>query len=88
MFLDMDVDGSGDVDLQELMEGLSDMGMKLTDEEFLAFFNDLDKNNDQKLTREEFVGAITEAVQKENDFTSRHIRGHSTMPIKLNCPII
>ena len=70
MFLDMDVDGSGDVDLQELMEGLSDMGMKLTDEEFLAFFNDLDKNNDQKLTREEFVGAITEEVQKENDFTA------------------
>ena len=65
MFTDLDADNSGDVDLQELVGGMKEMGLNLSDDEFLAFFHDLDANGDGAITRKEFTDAITKAVAND-----------------------
>ena len=54
-----------DVDLQELVGGMKEMGLNLSDDEFLAFFHDLDANGDGAITRKEFTDAITKAVAND-----------------------
>ena len=46
IFEQMDTDGSGGLDILELMKGLTLLGLELTPEHVAAFAADLDENND------------------------------------------
>jgi Mg/Co/Ni transporter MgtE len=71
MFIDMDTDGSGGLDIKELQEGFKVLGLKtkkgkdLTPGQYDGFFRDLDLNGDGIVTQEEFTDVITSAVEKQ-----------------------
>ena len=41
------------------MAGMRDMGLMLSNDEFLAFFHELDKDDDGTISCDEFTTAIT-----------------------------
>ena len=47
------------LDQDELMAGMRDMGLMLSNDEFLAFFHELDKDDDGTISCDEFTTAIT-----------------------------
>ena len=47
LFLELDEDDSGDVDLNELVDGFREMGLQMTDQQYFAFFDTLDANKDE-----------------------------------------
>lgn len=66
MFKDLDTDGSGDLDIEELVDGMKKMGLVLSEEEWPAYFEALDANGDKKITLAEFTKAIRAAIAADN----------------------
>merc|ERR1719263_304661 len=66
LFTELDADGSGDIDLKELVDGMKKEGLMLSDEEFEAYFNALDLNGDGQVTLMEFTKAIRTAITADN----------------------
>ena len=58
LFTDFDADGSGDVDLAELGQGLKMLGANLTKKQLTALAKDLDGDGDGSVTKEEFFVAV------------------------------
>ena len=57
MFRDLDLDGSGDVDIAEFVGGMKKLGLELTDAQFSALHHDCDTDGDGSLTLKEFVNS-------------------------------
>ena len=66
LFLELDEDDSGDVDLNELVDGFREMGLTMTDQQYFAFFDTLDANKDEVISYEEFTTAMMAALEREN----------------------
>ena len=64
LFTDLDKDGSGGVDIDELSSGFADLGVDLTISEAKAFHMACDKNGDGQMTLTEFTGAVKAAKAK------------------------
>ena len=61
MFKELDADKSGDVDIEEFVNGMKKLGLKLRDEQFSALYADMDANHDKKLTLKEFTDGAKRA---------------------------
>ena len=57
MFRDLDLDGSGDVDIAEFVGGMKKLGLELNDAQFSALHQDCDTDGDGNLTLKEFVNS-------------------------------
>ena len=69
LFEEMDKDGSGEIDIEELIEALTDFSKKVQNdwpqedlEKVIHFF---DKNHDPKLDKEEYTEAVKELKKRE-----------------------
>jgi len=58
LFMDFDLDGSGEIDVSELAAAVRGMGVALTADQLVAFRDDLDANFDGKVSRLEFAAAL------------------------------
>ena len=67
LFLDMDADGSGEVNGSELRVGLIGAGICETDEAAMAVLTYGDKDGDGEMTLEEFIDCFPELQEKEED---------------------
>ena len=67
-FRTIDTNGDGSLDLVELSNGLSDLG--LTDAEIEAIFVDLDVNNDGRVSEEEYVAGYATCLP--DDKSAQH----------------
>lgn len=65
VFKEIDTDGSGFLDVQEVKEMAVRLGQPLAADRVKAVFDSMDSNNDGKVTAEEFM----EWMEKENDET-------------------
>eukprot|EP00620_Florenciella_sp_RCC1587_P022764 CAMPEP_0182560608 /NCGR_PEP_ID=MMETSP1324-20130603/3218_1 /TAXON_ID=236786 /ORGANISM="Florenciella sp., Strain RCC1587" /LENGTH=116 /DNA_ID=CAMNT_0024772961 /DNA_START=51 /DNA_END=401 /DNA_ORIENTATION=- len=61
MFRDLDLDGSGDVDIAEFVGGMKKLGLEFTDAQFGALHHDCDTDGDGNLTLKEFVNSCKTA---------------------------
>jgi len=59
LFKELDKDGSGHLDGNELRELLKRSGSKFSDDDIKRIIKDADKNNDNKISFEEFMQACT-----------------------------
>jgi hypothetical protein len=84
VFRDLDTDGSGEIELNELRTGLQRIGFVMDDQSFDSLARHLDSNGDGRIQYEEFVQKMNPKVDlvSEAELISRSQR-HASLPAHL-----
>ncbi|KAK7500811.1 hypothetical protein BaRGS_00008055 [Batillaria attramentaria] len=64
-FEEADLDGKGTLSKLELAKVLKKVGVKKTPEEIIEIFDDLDRNDDDQITLDEFMGELGKIDMKD-----------------------
>ena len=64
IFEKMDKDNSGGIDVEELTNGLSFLGLEMSDVQIRIFHEACDENGDGNISLDEFTSAVSAAQQK------------------------
>jgi len=59
----VDVNNDGFCDREEITNAMKKAGVTFTDEEFDAYFNDIDENGDGKLSLEEIIADFNDGLK-------------------------
>jgi hypothetical protein len=89
VFRELDTDGSGEIELNELRSGLQRIGFVMDDQSFDALAQHLDSNGDGRIQYEEFVQKINpkEDFVSEAELMSRSQR-HASLPVHLRQSLV